>query len=235
MYDQELWRWVLLFGRSSRKRTTMLGGRQRGRVYHVYGDATNQDTLLCCRVWSEPRAVRRPGPRLRPHTSWFASWSPAHRSRSTDSMTTTPPTAHALQTPTDTRTNTTRGWGMRGKRKGEGRSIPMQAVREWERHEIFNESEHIPWWQYMRRATFWPPPKNIPAKGKRKWEMKLYLHLAMWKKMEVRRWHLKSCCLSNDEEMDLASLLLELLELSITPQRTPKDPETPATSNTLRH
>lgn len=83
--------------------------RQRVRMWvrHVYGDGTNQDTLLCCRVWSVSRALHKPGPRLRSHTSWFVSWNPAHRSQSTDSMTTTPPIDHALQTPTNIRTNTT--------------------------------------------------------------------------------------------------------------------------------
>lgn len=103
--------------------------RERDWVYHVNGDGTNQDTLLCCRVWSECRAVHKPRPRLRSHTSWFASWSPSHRSQSTDSMTTTPPTAHALQTPTNTRTNT-HDMGMRnegGREGGRGWSIPSQA------------------------------------------------------------------------------------------------------------
>lgn len=123
---------------------------QREQVYHVYGDATNQDTLLCCRVWSALRAVRKSGARLRPHTSWFASWSPAHRSQSTDSMTTTPPTAHALQTPTDTHKHTIHGWGMAGKRKGWAAWEHPDAgeLRKWEKREIFNESEHIP---LMRR------------------------------------------------------------------------------------
>lgn len=105
-------------------------------VYHVNGDGTNQDTLLCCRVWSESRDIHKPLPRFRLHTSWFESWSPAHRSQSTDSMTTTPPKAHALQTPTNIRT--TWGWEMRDWSE---HPIAGRRVREWEKHEISNESE----------------------------------------------------------------------------------------------
>lgn len=121
---------------------------QSGWVYHVDGDGTNQDTLLCCRVWSESRAVRKPRPRSRPHTSWYASWSPAHRSRSTDSMTTTPPTAHALQTTHghDAQTHT-HDVGMRNERGrgggGRGMEHPV-AGRRVERNKRLNEHEHIP-------------------------------------------------------------------------------------------
>lgn len=99
--------------------------KERSRLHHVNGESTNQDTRLCCRVWSESQAVGMPGPHSRSHSSGSVSWSPAHRSQSTDSMTTTPPTAHALQTPTDRRTKTTCGWGMRSAQ--DERSIATQA------------------------------------------------------------------------------------------------------------
>lgn len=40
------------------------------------------------------------------------------------------------------------------------------------------------------------------------------------------------CNLTKDKEMNMASLLLKLLELSITIYSEPKDPKTPVTSNT---
>lgn len=89
-------------------------------MLNVNGDGTNQDTLLCCRVWSGPRAVCRPEPRLHLHTSWFVSWSLSHRSRSTDSMTTTHPKAHALQTPAGTMHKQTHKMGMRSRENGVG-------------------------------------------------------------------------------------------------------------------
>lgn len=107
--------------------------RERVLVYHVNGDGTNQDTLLCCRVWSEPQAVHKLQPRCRPCTSWFVSWSPAHRSQSTDSMTTIPPTAHALRTPTNMTHKKTRhgdeGWERKGRRRSGASHCRQEGLR----------------------------------------------------------------------------------------------------------
>lgn len=40
------------------------------------------------------------------------------------------------------------------------------------------------------------------------------------------------CSLSHDKEMNMTSLLLKLLELSVTIHSEPQDPKTPVTSNT---
>lgn len=182
------------------------------------GNATNQDTRLCCRVWSASQAVGMPGPRSRSHNSGSASWSPAHRSRSTDSMTTTPPIAHALQTPTDTRTKTTRGWGMRSAREDQSIATQARDFREWQKHEI-NESEHILSEETFRKLVTLST-KNIPL-IENAHKMKRYLHVTVWKKMEVIGMDILAfglmqiCSLINDKEMNVVSLLLKILVSSV--------------------
>lgn len=56
---------------------------------------------------------------------------------------------------------------------GEGLEHPItgKRVREWEKHEILNESEHIPKNKKNKRkrkkATFWPPQKTFQSQRKR--------------------------------------------------------------------
>lgn len=163
--------------------------RERVLVYHVNGDGTNQDTLLCCRVWSEPQVVHKLQPRCRPCTSWFVSWSPAHRSQSTDSMTTIPPTAHALRTPTNMTHKKT--WGMRVERgkEGEGVEHPIAGRRVWEW-----EKREIKWWAHSfkkrrrkntKEVTLWPPGNPPNYKGKDRLSMKQHLHVTNMNKWKL--------------------------------------------------
>lgn len=63
--------------------------------------STNQGTQLYCRVWFAPRALHRPCFHAGgAHRSCSGSESHGHTWLSTSSRKTTPPTAHALQTPT---------------------------------------------------------------------------------------------------------------------------------------
>lgn len=69
-------------------------------------------------------------------------------------------------------------------------------------------------------------------------KMKRYLHVTVWKKMEVIRMDIPAfgrmqiCSLNDDKDMNAVSLLLKILVLSVIIQSKSKNPQTPLTSNT---